>query len=176
MEILLEREIRGIFILGKEISLSQAFKKLNEERWGSKQDKVFDYYTNAVLDIIRNLSGKEGRHEVIAALSKSITGFAINYWNDAHKAEFIEKLVIVNEKLEKEQSTQDLHENETKMVLSSSAGEEYSVVFDKTELSDLGKVMKNKIDSTLNNFSQGVVYEEKIQVLLTLLKELIHLN
>lgn len=176
MEILLEREIRGIFILGKEVSLSQAFKKLNEERWGDKQDKVFDYYTNAVLDIIRNLSGKEGRHEVIAALSKSITGFAINYWNDAHKAEFIEKLVIVNEKLEKEQSTQDLHENETKMVLSSSAGEEYSVVFDKTELSDLGKVMKNKIDSTLNNFSQGVVYEEKIQVLLTLLKELIHLN
>ena len=170
----LEKELRQLFELGNKDLLSYALAALYESSWSSKHGKAFDYYTNIVLEITGSLSGKEERHEVLTSLAKGMTGFEMKYWNDSHKDEMMERLASVKENLERYQLSSELGENESKVVLVSPSGEEHSVIFDKKELSDVGVVMKNKINSTLQNFVQGVSYDEKIQVLLTLLDELIH--
>ena len=170
----LEWELRHLFELGNEYTLSTELSILYKNSWSGKRGKSFDYYTNTVLEITGRLTGEEAPHEVLASLAKGLTGFEIKYWNDSHKNELLERLGSVKKKLDQYQVSAELQENESKVVLISPGEEEQSVIFDKKELSDVGMVMKNKINSTLQNFVQGVSYDEKIQVLLALLDELIH--
>ena len=51
-------------------------------------------------------------------------------------------------------------------------GKEKTVVFDQSGLGTLAKTVKNKINSTFNNYGLSISYDEKVQILLSVLEEL----
>ena len=94
------------------------------------------------------------------------------YWNDSHKNEFLKKVKEILSKLDSYQEAGALSETETKMVMVASSGEEKSIVFDRSELSGLGKTVKNKIQATFSNYGLSITNDDKVQVLLSLLEDL----
>lgn len=144
-----------------------------ERSWRHKRTKSFDYYTNAFLD----LAGKTGREEddfsVVLKLSKAITGFELLYWNDSHKDEFAARLREVKGKLDAYRDTEKLGDMESRVTILSPGGGEKSVVFDRNELSSLGRTVRNKIQATFGNYGLAISYDEKVQILLSLLEELV---
>ena len=101
-----------------------------------------------------------------------LTGIEIAYWSDAHRDEFESRLMEVHGKLASYHQNDSLQSMETKITLTTSSGEEKTVVFDNTGLSDLGVTIKNKINSTFGNFGLAVTYDDKVQILLSLLNDL----
>ena len=65
-----------------------------------------------------------------------------------------------------------MNAGETKMTLTTASGEKKEVVFDNGALSSLGVTVKNKINATLGNFGLAITYDDKVQILLSLLNDL----
>ena len=105
-------------------------------------------------------------------LTKTLTGFEMIYWNDSHKDDFVERLNEIKEKLNLYHGDESLGDFESKVTIASAGGETKSLVFDRSELSSLSQTLKNKINSTFNNYGLAVSYDEKVQVLLSLLEDL----
>ena len=59
------------------------------------------------------------------------------------------------------------------MTLLTANGEEKSVVFDRNELSNLSKTVKNKILSTFGNYGLSISYDDKVQIGLSVLEDLL---
>ena len=105
-----------------------------------------------------------------------MTGFELLYWSDAHKKEFIEKLKDIKDKLDSYVVKSSLGEAETKMTLRTANGHERAIVFDRGELNPLSQTIKNKINSTFKNYGMAITYGDKIQVLLSLIEDLMEGN
>ena len=153
-------------------SISTLIAEKYELSWKAKRTKSFDYYTNTFLELAARISSEETDYDVILKLSKALTGFELLYWNDSHKEEFIDKLSETISKLEAYQETTRLKEKEARITMVDSKGEEKSIVFDRNELSMLSQTVRNKIQSTFGNYGLAITYDEKIQILLSLLEDL----
>lgn len=141
--------------------------------WKEKHRKAFDYYTNTFLDFVANASDESNDCDIIFRLGKSLTGIEINYWSDRHIDDFKSRFSEVITKLKEYSVSDQLQENETKMTLSFASGGEKTIVFDATELSDVGTIIKNKINATFSNFGLAVTYDDKVQILLSLIDDLL---
>ena len=109
---------------------------------------------------------------MLCQLAKLLSGIDISYWSDNHRDEFESRLGEINVKLSAYNATAGLQNEETKMTLTTSSGEERTVVFDNSGLTDIGVTIKNKINSTFSNFGLAVTYDDKVQVLLSILNDL----
>ena len=160
-----------------DVSVSTPLSTLLVDRyqrdWILKRKKSFDYYTNAFLEFVSNIQPEDRDQDIIIRLSKDLTGLELAYWSDSHKAEFVDQLNAINTKLNAYTVTDALREHESKMTIITSSGTEKSIVFDENELSGNGKIVKNKINTTFGNFGMAISYSEKIQVLLSLLEDLL---
>ena len=165
-------EIINCLKLSHSESLSISLKKLYETEWESKRNKSFDYYTNALLEFISKIDGNESDYEIILKLSKALTGFELLYWSDSHFLEFSERLIAIKEKLDSYKVKETLSEAETKMILQYASGKEKSFIFDNVELSALSISIKNKINSTFNNYGLSITYDDKVQILLSIIEDL----
>ena len=47
-----------------------------------------------------------------------------------------------------------------------------AIVFDKAELGSLSQTVKNKINATFNNFGMAISYDDKVQIVLSILEDL----
>ena len=101
-----------------------------------------------------------------------LTGFELLYWNDSHKDEFLSHLREIKNKLDAYDTTDVLTERETKMTLVTPEGAEKTVIFDNAELSELSRTVKNKINATFGNYGMAISYDEKVQIVLSLLEDL----
>ena len=110
--------------------------------------------------------------QIVSDLAKSLTGIELTYWSDNHIDEFKTRIDDIVTKLESYQISDKLDESEIKLTLASAAGEDKTVVFSSGELSDLSKTVKNKINSTFGNFGLSITYDDKVQILLSLLGDL----
>ena len=153
-------------------SLADLFMNAYEQDWKAKRNKSFDYYTNAFLDFAGKVANTDADYELVLKLSKALTGFELLYWNDSHKAEFMGRLSAVKAKLDAYVVSDMLGEKETRMTLKTASGKEKTVVFDQSGLGTLAKTVKNKINSTFNNYGLSISYDEKVQILLSMLEEL----
>lgn len=140
--------------------------------WQAKRGKSFDYYTNSFLDFAGKVQGREADFELVMRLSKGLTGIELLYWNDTHKSEFVDKLTEIKVKLDAYKVSDTLADSETRMTLTTANGRKKTVVFDQSGLTALGKTVKNKIKSTFNNYGLAIGYDEKVQILLSMLDEL----
>ena len=164
--------ICDLFGVSQTNSLTALFMNNYAQDWKAKRNKSFDYYTNAFLDLAGKVQQIDADHDLILRLSKALTGFELLYWNDSHKAEFLQRLSAIKAKLDAYVVSDVLGEKETRMTLKTANGEEKTVVFDQSGLGTLAKTVKNKINSTFNNYGLSISYDEKVQILLSVLEEL----
>ena len=172
----LAHNICTLFDVETNTSLAKLLSQKYKNEWIVKRQKSFDYCTNAFLEFTSTVGESELDCNVIVSLSKSLTGFELMYWSDSHKTEFLDKLKDIKEKLDAYQVKSSLGETETKMTLRTSDGQEKSVVFDRSDLSPLSQTIKNKINATFNNYGMSVTYDDKVQVLLALIEDLMEGN
>ena len=155
-----------------EVCLAETFHKEYMDSWVNKRQKAFDYYTNAFLDYVANMALDNSDQDIISKLAKLLAGIELSYWGDKHIVDFKSRLEEVIIKLNNYAASSELQGSETKMTLTTASGEEKTVVFDNTGLSDLSVTIKNKITSTFTNFGLSVSYDDKAQILLSLLNDL----
>lgn len=153
-------------------SLSSALSTVYENDWSLKRQKSFDYYTNAFLEYVSSINAVASDEEIVAKLSKSLTGIELSYWGDNHVDEFKTRLSEIKQKIDAYIVSDTLNDGETKMTLTTASGEKKEVVFDNGALSNLGITVKNKINATLGNFGLAISYDDKVQILLSLLNDL----
>ncbi len=160
-----------LFSVPVTTSLGDLFVDNYENVWKAKRSKSFDYYTNAFLDLASKVTRNESDYDIVLKLSKALTGFELVYWNDSHRNEFINQLDEVKHKLDSYVEKSVLGETEAKVMLLSSSGEEKSVIIDRGELSVISQTVRNKIKATFDNYGLSFSYNDRIQVLLSLLEE-----
>lgn len=168
----LSKEICLSFDADIAISLSDLIGEKYKSIWEAKRKKSFDYYTNAFLDFASKVKPEDNDYDIVLKLSKVLTGFELLYWNDSHKDEFLSHLFEIKSKLDAYGASDILAEKEVKMTLLTSKGVEKTLVFDKSELSVLSQTVKNKINATFGNYGMAISYDEKVQIILSLLEDL----
>jgi hypothetical protein len=176
VNLLIELERKLIDVLApdsKQRSLSLIMIALYGESWKEKRQRSFNYYTNAWLELSSKITEQLSNEDIIARLSKALTGFELNYWNDTHIEDFTAKVVEITTKLKSYEVTDILGNDETRITLSSADGTSKTIVLSTKELSQISYTMKNKINSTLDNFGLSVTYEEKVRVLFATLQDLL---
>ena len=168
----LKKEICGTFALDIKAHLAGSLSSQYRNFWEAKRKKSFDYYTNGFLEYVSKIDDASSDTSIVAYLAKTLTGIELSYWNDNHKNDFDERIHEIKIKLDAYQDTGVLSDAETRMTLTSANGEIKTVVFDDLGLSDLSKTVKNKINSTFGNFGLSITYDDKVQILLSLLNDL----
>ena len=158
--------------MSKSVSLSKVFTDCYGNEWKAKRSKSFDYYSNAFLDCVSKVTTSDSDYDLILKLSKALTGFELLYWNDSHKDEFIDRLAEIKSKLDAYTVTDTLHDHEASVTLATASGLKKTVIFDQSDLSILAQTVKNKINATFNNYGLSISYDEKVQILLSMLEEL----
>ncbi len=164
--------IFDVLSLDRTLNLKNALYQKYKSEWEEKRNKSFDYYTNSFLEFCSKSNEYEDDNGLLNTLSRIITGFETNYWNDDNKDEFVERIEEVNSKLSAYISSNDINAKETKITIQTASATPKTMIFDNSELSQLSQTLKNKINTDMNNFGMAVTYEEKIQILLSLLEEL----
>lgn len=165
--------IKMVMCWASENSLATLLVNDYERDWKAKRQKSFDFLTNSFLDYVSKLKKTTKDIDVMNSLAVILTGFECEYWSDKHRDEFIAKLTQIKATLDKYELSDDLSDSEMQVSLITGNGVERKVRFDKKELSSLGKTMKNKIEQTLDNFGMAVPYDDKVQIILSVLEELI---
>lgn len=163
----------NLFNVPTTTSLDELFRDGYKTNWVHKRQKSFDYYTNAFLEFASRVQVGESDFDLVLRLSKALTGFELIYWNDSHQDEFVGHLKEVKTKLDAYRGSDKLTEHETKMTLVTSSGQEKSIVFDRAGLSTLSQTVKNKINATFGNYGLAISYDEKVQILLSLLEDMV---
>lgn len=153
-------------------SLREALLEVYENEWKAKRQRSFDYYTNAFLEFVGGIGKNISDDEIITKLSKSLTGIESSYWSDKHVDEFESRLVEIKKKIDEYVVSDTLSGSETRMTLTTASGAKKEIVFDNGALSNLGVTVKNKIHTTLGNFGLSISYDDKVQILLSLLNDL----
>ena len=168
----LTKEFLSAFDVSSDISLSKMITKRYQESWESKRKKSFDYYTNAFLELVSKVTESDEDFKIILNISKVLAGFELVYWNDSHKNEFVARLNEIKTKLDSYEVSDSLVGKEAKMTLVTSSGIEKTLVFDKTELGALSQTVKNKINATFGNYGMAISYDDKVQIVLSILEDL----
>lgn len=164
-----KNEILSLF--GYSTDLISMFMELYQTQWSNKKSKIFDYYTNQFLNVVSELTFNSNEVDLINKLSKIMVGFEISYWNDTHLDNFIQKLTNIKNTLNN-YIPKDNFNNET--VVKISTGKTLKeIVLSNEELSNNKVALKNKISKYLNDFGLSITDEDKIQVLISIIDELI---
>ena len=167
-----DKTIREVFNIENTKNITQGLFDLYRKEWEKKSSRVFDYSTNSFLEY---LSGSEDSNDgqLVEALAKILTGFEIEFWSDSKVDDFAEILRTVLSKLNGYEPKDELSEGDIKMTIE--YGHQAPVIsrFSEEELSTNGQMMLNKMKSTIQNFGESLSYEEKLNVLAMVLKDII---
>lgn len=168
-----EKAIRDTFNLDEKTSIAQGLTYFYKRDWEEKSSKAFDYSTNSFLEYLSSL-GQLSDAELVESLSKILTGFEIEFWSDNKIEDFSEILRNIKVKLDEYVPTDELGDGDVKMTLE--YGNQAPVItrFSDEELSINGQMMLNKMKTTINNFGESLSYEEKLNVMSLIFKEIIN--
>ena len=166
------RVIRQVLGLEESDDLMLYIRKMYNEDWIDKSQKAFDYTTNNVLDVFSK-SDDINEEQFVEELAKAVTGFELSYWSDNKINDFEEVFREVVNKLNDYDPEIGLKEGEVKITIESAEGIPVTTQFSNEELSVTGKMMLNKMKSTLSDFGESISYEEKISIITEIIKDVI---
>jgi hypothetical protein len=167
----LEYGLCELLSFNPEQSLCNLLHQEHINNWSGKRQKVFDYYTNVFLDYVADISLDDSDQDIIFKLAKSVTGIELTYWNDKHIEDFKMRLDNIVTKLNDYTASSDLRRGEAKITITAASGEEKTIIFDNTGLTDLSITIKNKLNTTFGNFGLSASHDDKVQILLSMLND-----
>lgn len=168
-----KKVMKSVFGISDEENLMETISEKYTTDWFKKKHKVFDYQTNALMEYLRSYDATITNDEFVKKVAHILTGFEIEYWNDSKINDFHDILERVINQLDEFEIRDDLGDNEMKIIIQSGGEDLRTAQFDRQELSGIGQTMLNKMKSTLENFGQSLSQEEKMQIVTSLLQEII---
>ena len=157
----LEGIIREILNVEPESKIVDAIKKIYEKDWKKKRYKFFSYQTSMILDYIQRLDENIDDEIFVKDIAKIITGFEIEYWDDSKIEEFQDIFYEMVKQL-----------NEVKISINTGESVTKVLQFNALNLSVNGQTMFNKMKRAIEDFGLSVSYEEKMNVVMKLLSEI----
>ena len=152
--------IKEIFDISEQSSLKSGFKDFIENNLKQNERPILEETDRSIFNLI-NLDFSYNDTEGVEKLSKIITSQHIEDWDN-------DKLPVITESLKKFKAT--IESSETISESSESIG---TLLSQTTEIDGMSSLLKNNIESILDEFSGSVSSKEKANVLLTLLKDLL---
>lgn len=166
------KAIRDTFDIEDDHSIVNGLTNLYANEWKEKSSKAFDYSTNSFLEYISSVEVVSDR-QLVETLVKILTGFEIEFWSDSKVDDFTEILRTILTKLNDYEPSDELREGDIKMTIE--FGNQIPIIsrFSEEELSTNGQMMLNKMKSTIKNFGEALSYEEKLNVMSLIFKDMI---
>lgn len=165
-------QIQYALDLSSDEGLSEQLQKKYRDEWKAKRKKSFDYYANSFLEYVSHLRAGTADSEIAAQLARVLTGMELLYWSDQNEEEFAQRLIETARKINSYQANGDLNDGEARVSLVDARGEERALVFNQDSLSELARVAKNKINADLAHYGLSLTFDDKVNVLLSLLGDL----
>lgn len=142
-----------------------------------KQTKVhlFTGMAGNFLEIFKNFSGYDNK-KFIELVSHNITGLRIEDWSDEVFDNFKLIMTQVKDTIDNFNNDQKTGNNAkgklVKIITFNDDGQDKEITFEQVEITDLGQLLLNSIESNIDSFADSITVNEKRQVLLNLLDKL----
>lgn len=158
----------------QEVSLYSAVKDWIESLNPKTFEFLFSNNENRILELLQNVTNDE--KQMIQRLAKVVTSLRIEDWSSKTIKSFLESLEqfkkAVDEYSNKINTGKNSEANTYKFIFVSDDGQEETRVFEKIECSRKAKLLKNEIETALEEMGASISENEKRQVLIEILKKL----
>ena len=148
-------------------SLSTLLIELNKELDPAVKNSIYDIRTKNFINYIDSLNTHD-EHDVIENLAKIFTSFYVEDWQSNQNEEYINNLKETIEKLNTPIGESD---DSQKIVLINGEQTIEKNISSFDNISALGKTMKNNIEDIINEYGGSISEEEKVNILLTVMKK-----
>ena len=108
---------------------------------------------------------------VVSALAKSITMLAVEDWSDDTVVKFIDSITRVIDIVNNYENMASSVDEQQVSISLSIDGKKYERSLDDTEISPMAETTLSNIEEILNEYADSITAQEKISVLLKLLKK-----
>lgn len=142
-----------------------------ETEWKEKRKKSFDFSTNAFLDIVAQIDDDTDSDDFIMEVTKRVSGLEYSFWSDRHVDDFMESIQKIVDTINNYDPAAGRTETETMVTIASQNGTR-SVLFDNSEMDDFAITAKNKMMAVFDNFKLSLSHDDKVQIILSLLNDL----
>ena len=161
-------ETKEIFNKNYKGSLNSLLKDWLIDNKLESSNIIFDIKTRELIEYVKELTTHD-ENDIIEKISKIVTGFYIEDWQPNEMDNLKEELQkIINNAKESDQKNVDCS-NKITLINGSEKIEKYLSSDD--ELSALGNTMKNNIEEIINEYGDSLTEQEKISVLIDIMKK-----
>lgn len=161
-------ETKEIFNKNYKGSLNSLLKDWLIDNKLESSNIIFDIKTRELIEYVKELTTHD-ENDIIEKISKIVTGFYIEDWQPTEMNNLKEELQkIINNVKESDQKNADCS-NKITLINGSEKIEKYLSSDD--ELSALGNTMKNNIEEIINEYGDSLTEQEKISVLIDIMKK-----
>ena len=151
-------------------SLFSVMKDWYDSLSDSTRKNIFDADINIILKFI-NTNNDYDNEYVVSALAKSITTFAIEDWNDSQVNEFLEIVERSVEIVNNHNSTSHLNSSQNISITLNYDGETYEKMIDDADISPIAETTLNNIESVFDDYGDAITTQDKVSILLKLLRK-----
>lgn len=154
-----------------ENELIPYLRKLYMSEWEKKRKKSFDFSTNAFLDIVAQVNDDTNSDDFIRAVTKRVSGLEYSFWSDSHVDDFMMAIHKIVDTINSYDPNVARSETETMVTIANQNGSK-SVLFDNSEMDNFAITAKNKMAAVFDNFGLSLSHDNKVQIVLSLLNDL----
>lgn len=154
-----------------ENELIPFLRNIYTTEWEEKRKKSFDFNTNAFLDIVAQINDTTDPDDFIGEVTKRVCGLEYSYWSDNHVNVFIESIQKIVDTINNYDPAAGRSETETLVTIVNQSGNK-SVLFDNSDMGDFAITAKNKMTAVFEKFGMSLSHDEKVQIVLSLLNDL----
>lgn len=166
--------IKKLFSKGKPNgSLASIIRDWHEALNERTKQYLYPGNENKILELISNVTNDEAAF--VQRLAKAVALLRIDDWNNDVVDVFMHELQSFKNTIEEFNNHKEIGtESPTsyEIIFTDANGEKVPKRFDKTEYSDRAKLLRNEINTALEEMGQSITEQEKRQVLIELLEKL----
>ena len=166
----LAKRVKKLFNSKMDGSLFAVMKDWYDRFSDRTKKNVFDADTNAVIKFIVTNTDYDDSY-VVSALAKSITMLAVEDWSDDTVVKFIDSITRVIDIVNNYENMASFVDEQQVSISLSIDGKKYERSLDDTEISPMAETTLSNIEEILNEYADSITAQEKISVLLKLLKK-----
>lgn len=169
------KDVKGIFCAeNKNATMVSVLKDWCEELNDEVYTYLFTNNENKILELFKNATNDE--RQMIQRLAKVLTSLRIEDWNSKTISLFIQSLLAFKDAVEAHNAKIGKGDvgsfNSYKVSFTSASGIETTRTFRKIEYSRRAVLLKNEIETALEEMGQAISEQEKRQVLIEILEKL----
>lgn len=171
----LKEDIRYIFgCTNKHSSMVSCLRDWCEKLNPNVYEHLFANNENRILELLKTATNDES--QMVQRLAKALTSLRIEDWSSKTVITFVEALkqfkLVVEERNNRVEETGDSNSNAYRLTFVSANGQETSRVIERVEYGRKAVLLRNEIETALEEMGQAISDQEKRQVLIEILESL----